>query len=144
MAKRNLKFDIGKLRDFMAIYEYTSVPDNYGGTTQGWQLALETRAWKQVKNKTSQSQTQSGSFDYYKVFEFTMRDNPNFELKKDMIIYNDDALYVIKGWIPLENNPIYIKITTDTINAKEHALWDIINAQPYNSDKPNVIQDIDG
>ena len=139
MAKRNLKFDAGELRGKCSFYEFTTIPDGYGGTRQEWVLRLETRCKRNIKNKTSQSQLQAGSFDFYQVYEFIIRDRVGFSVEKDMIVYSDGVLHVIKGVVPMENNPNYVMVICSTINDSEHALWGVINAMPITEDKPNII-----
>lgn len=139
MAKKTLKFDVGSMRDFVAFYELTTVDDGYGGTTDSWVLSLDTKARKSIKSKTSQSMTMAGSFDFYQIFEFIIRDRKSWIPEKDMIIYNDGAIYVIKGVATMENNPNYLSIYTETINNDNHALWKVINAMPIQDDKPNII-----
>lgn len=126
MPRKNLKFDAGELRGKCSFYEFTTVPDGYGGTRQEWVLRLETRCKRNIKNKTSQSQLQSGSFDFYQVYEFIIRDRVGFSVEKDMIVYSDGVLHVIKGVAPMENNPKYIMIVTSVIEDSEHPLLDII------------------
>lgn len=139
MAKKQLKFDAGQLKDFVDFYELVSQPDGYGGSLPPeWVLRLATRCKKNIKNKT-QARTESGSFDFYQVYEFVIRDRPDFTVKKDIIIHSEGALYVIRGYAPLESNPNYILIVTETINDNSHDLFDVINAMPYDSVKPIVI-----
>lgn len=127
MAKRLAKFDAGQLKDFVDFYELVTLPDGYGGSLPPeWVLSESTRCKKNIKNKT-QARTESGSFDFYQVYEFIIRDNPEFTLKKDMIIHSDNVLYVIRGYAPLEINPRYILIVTETINNNNHELNDVIN-----------------
>lgn len=112
MAKK-LGFDVGKLKEFITIYEQQAVNDDYGSSS-GVQLVEVTqcRAWKQIQSKTSQSQTQGGAFDFYQVYSFTIRDNPNVTLTSDMILENAGLYYTIHGITPLENIPNYITLTT--------------------------------
>jgi len=126
MAKRNLNFDAGELRGKCSFYEFTTEPDGYGGTRQEWVLRLETRCKRNIKNKTSQSQLQSGSFDFYQVYEFIIRDRIGFSVEKDMIVYSDGVLHVIKGVVPMENNPNYVMVITSVIEDNEHPILDII------------------
>lgn len=137
MAKK-LKFDAGQLRDFASFYELVTVPDGYGGSTTGWSLVKSTRVMKRIKNNTQQSSLQSGSFDFYQVYEFTIRSG-SVTPKKDMVIQSGGFLYKVKGIAPIEGLPRYTLVITETINEPGHDVWTIINAQPYNSDKPNVI-----
>lgn len=126
MAKRNLKFDAGQLKGFCSFYEFVSTPDGYGGTRQEWVLRLDTRCKRNIKNKTSQSQLQVGSFDFYQVYEFIIRDREGFSVEKDMIVYSDGVLHVIKGVAPMENNPNYVMVITSVIEDNEHPILDII------------------
>ena len=41
-------------------------------------------------------------------------------------MYSDGVLHVIKGVVPMENNPNYIMIVTSVIEDSEHPLLDII------------------
>lgn len=137
MSKSRLKFDAGQLKDFADFYELVTVPDGYGGSTTGWALVKSTRAMKRIKNKTQQDSLQSGSFDFYQVYEFTIRSG-SVTPKKDMMIYSGNALYKVKGIAPIEGLPRYTLVITETINETDHALWDIINSMPYNDNKPNT------
>lgn len=139
MAKRTLKFDIGKLTNFLYFYEQVTVIEPNGDQRIDWDLVLSTRGKKNIKNKTAQSQTNAGQFDFYQVYNFVIRDRSTFEVKKDMIIYCDSVLYVIHGFAPMENNPNYIEIYCNTINDDNHELWTIINSMPIDSDKDTII-----
>lgn len=115
MAKKNLNFDAGQLKDFITIYEENGGGDDgYGGSlhivlTQ----VLKTRCKKNIKTKTSQSQVQGGSFDFYQVYEFIIRARNGFGIKKDMIAESGGERYVIRGFVPMENNPEYTTIITE-------------------------------
>lgn len=141
MSKQRLKFDYRSLKYPTRVYREVSIPDGYGGTSGStWDLIAEPRASKKIKNRTSQAQTQGGSFDFYQVYEFIIRTNPDWTLEKDMIVYCDDTLYVIRGIAPFDNNPLYTLIVTETINDELHALWDIINSNPSEADHETIIQ----
>lgn len=141
MAKKSLGFDVGKLKHPTRVYREVAIPDGYGGTSGStWELIAEPRASKKIKNRTSQAQTQGGSFDFYQVYEFIIRTNPDWTLEKDMIVYCDDTLYVIRGIANFDNNPLYTLIITETINDSLHALWDIINSNPIEAEYETIIQ----
>lgn len=112
MAKRTLKFDIGKLTDFLDFYEQVTVIEPNGDQYISWDLVLSTRCKKNIKTKTQQSQTNAGQFDFYQVYIFIIRDRSTFEVKKDMRVVNGGEKYVVHGFAPMENNPNYIEIYT--------------------------------
>jgi hypothetical protein len=139
MAKTKLKFDAAQLKDFCCIYKEVPQDDGYGGTNgMTWDLVASPRCKKNIKNKTSQIQVQGGGWDFYQVYEFTIRDNPNYEIEIDMIVYSDNKLYVIRGFAPSESNPMYVTLYTETINDSLHALWDIINSNPIEADYETI------
>lgn len=112
MAKRTLKFDIGKLTEFLNFQKETVVIQPNGDQSIIWSTVLSTRGKKNIKSKTQQSQTNAGQFDFYQVYNFVIRDRSTFEIKKDMRIVNGSDTYVIHGFAPMENNPNYIEIYT--------------------------------
>ncbi len=141
MSKQRLKFDYRSLKYPTRVYREVSIDDGYGGSSGStWELIAEPRASKKIKNRTSQAQIQGGSFDFYQVYEFIIRTNPDWSLEKDNIVYCDDTLYVIRGIAPFDNNPLYTLIVTETINDSLHALWDIINSNPIEADYETIIQ----
>lgn len=113
MAKRNLKFDAGKLNDFCEIW-HEVVDDNSPSPRPVPTLLFSPRCYIKVSTRTNQAQLQSGSFDLYQVFEFIIRYNPNYTIQKDMYIISSGKKYVVRAVITLENNPLYIKIITET------------------------------
>ena len=127
MAKKLIKIDAGQLKHFCEFWSEEYVPDEYGSGSVQFIPVLSTRCNRTIKNKTSQSQTQAGSFDFYQIWEFIIRGRSGFAPKKDMIIYSDGSIYAIKGVAPLADNPKYTLVVTGTINDDNHALWEIIN-----------------
>lgn len=106
--------DYRKLQGFCSIYTDGEVDDGYGGSTPVTDvLVAEMRCMKRIKSKSSQSQTQGGVFDFYQVYEFTIRDNPNYDIKKDMTLKSDGDVYTIRGIVPSETNPRYITLVTE-------------------------------
>lgn len=143
MAKSKLKFDIGKLREFVTIYKLVSYDDPYGSSPlMDYEEVGKYRAWKQIKSKTSQSQTQAGAFDFYQVYEFIIRDNPNIKITKDMIVHCGDSLYTLNGVTSLENIPNYISLYTMHLadSDEPHQLWTKINSQPIEADYETIIK----
>lgn len=140
MAKK-LGFDLGKFRDFVEFYQLSVVVNQYGGHDETWTKVLSTRGSKIIKNRTSQAQSNAGEWDFFQVYNFVIRSRSGLDVKKDMVIYSGGILYVIRGFATLDYNPLYIEIFTSTINDSHHALWDIINTMPIDSDKPNIIVD---
>ena len=138
MSKKTLKFDAGQLKHFCQIW-HEVVLSTGTSPRPTYQLVDEPRCYKRVVTRSNQFQLNSGSFDLYQSWEFIIRDNPNYEIKKDMFLFSDNYIYVIRAVLPLENNPKYIKIITESIEDTNHALWDTINSMPFNSDKPNII-----
>ena len=112
MAKRTLKFDIGKLTDFIVFQKETVVIQPNGDQSIVWSTVLSTRCKKNIKTKTQQSQINAGQFDFYQVYNFIIRDRSTFEVKKDMRVVNGSEKYVVHGFAPMENNPNYIEIYT--------------------------------
>lgn len=127
MSKQRLKFDYRSLKYPTRVYREVSIPDGYGGSSGStWELVAEPRASKKIKNRTSQAQIQGGSFDFYQVYEFIIRTNPDWKLEKDNIVYCDGVLYVIRGIAPFDNNPLYTLIITETVEDSQHPLLQII------------------
>lgn len=139
MSKKRLRFDVGQMRHPISFYRAVYVDDGYGGGQNTWQFVAGEKSKKEIKNRTQLRQEGAG-FDFYQVWEFILRKNPNYDILKDMIVYADNALYVIRGVSPLETNPNYVVVITETIHDTLHELWDVINAQPYNENKDLIIK----
>lgn len=115
MAKKNLGFDASQLKQFCDIYHQVPVFDEYGSASgMDWELVFSPRCKRNIKTKTSQSNTIGGSFDFYQVYEFIIRDDPRYTIEKDMEVRSDSGVFVVRGVAPLENNPNYILIITET------------------------------
>lgn len=113
MAKQNLKFDASQLKNFCEIYVEQNIDDGYGGSAGVETVLLfSPRCMKKIKSKTAQSQTQGGVFDFYQVYEFTIRDDPRYNIVENMTLVNKAESYTIRGTYSLENNPNYIVIIT--------------------------------
>lgn len=103
-------FDPSLLRHKIQFSQMVATDNGSGGTTVGYPLILETKAFREQINAYDQIAFQLGATPINQDCYFTIRARKSFIPEKDMRVVVNGEKYTIAGFVPLNDPITYWKI----------------------------------